>query len=126
MWVWPLVILIIVLIWWIWKHVLVPAVSVTTDKSEYDRTETVSITGDVVQGGTPLEGKTVSLAIEPPSGDAYSLPDVMTDVNGEFASFWDVPDDAVAGVYTLTATCLGVSGSKTFRQSYQMRIVLRV
>lgn len=125
LWVWLLVILIIILIWWIWKPVLVPAVNVTTDKSEYDRTEIVSITGDVKQGGIPLEGKTVNLAIEPPSGDAYVLPDGITNTDGEFASSWDVPDDAIAGVYMLTATCLGVSGSKTFKQN-QMRIVLRI
>lgn len=129
LWVWLLVILIIILIWWIWKHVLVPAVNVTVDKVEYDVTEKVVITGDVSQGGTPLPGKTVSFAIEPPVGDAYTLPNATTDADGLFGVDpvieWEVPDDAVAGVYTLTATCLGVSGIKTFRQ-IQMRIVLRM
>jgi len=113
-----LAIVLVILIYLLWKIVQVPSISVFTDKSLYDRTETVAITGQLIdQNSAPMAGKTVSIAITPPVGDAYSLPSVITDANGDYVSAWDIPDDAAGGTYTISVASLGATGSKTFTQS---------
>ena len=110
-----LVILIVLLIWLLLrKLVVVPDISVATDKSSYFREESVQISGTLTSNGNPLIGQTVGLAIEPPTGDAYSLPSVVTDADGKFTASWQVPADAVGGSYTLTVASVGVSGTTTF------------
>ena len=123
-WIWVLI-LIIIIAWLIWKKVIVPTLPVATDKDSYDRTETTHISGNLSDVTGPLQGKTVKLAIEPPIGDVYVLPDVVTDAAGDYSADWDVPDEAAAGTYTLTAASLGVSASKTFTQ-ISLAMVLRV
>jgi len=109
-------ILLVLLIWWlIRKLVVVPALTVQTDKAEYMRGETVQISGSLMDGTTPLAGKQVALAIQPPTGDAYSLPSVTTGTDGKFASSWTVPADAVGGDYGLVAGAMGVSATTTFK-----------
>lgn len=125
LWIVVCVLAVVLILIWLWKHVLVPIVAVATDKESYDRTEIVQISGSVLQDTTPLSGKIVKSAIQPPSGDAYVLPDATTDAEGKYAIPWEVPDDAIAGTYTLTVSCLGVSASKTFRQSQISIAVLR-
>jgi len=93
---------------------VVPTLTVATDKNTYYRDESVGISGNLKSDTTPIEGATVALAIKPPTGDAYSLPEVVTDANGNFATSWTVPTDAEGGSYTLTATALGVSATTTF------------
>ena len=108
-------VLLILLIWWLLrKLVAVPAITVATDKALYLRGETVGITGTLTADGKPLANETVGLSIKPPVGDAYSLPSVTTDAEGNFSASWVVPSDAEAGSYELTATSVGASATATF------------
>jgi hypothetical protein len=116
------VILIVLLIWLLLrKLVVVPNISVATDKSSYFREESVQISGTLLSNGNPLAGQTVGMTIEPPSGDAYSLPSVTTDADGNFTASWAIPTDAVAGSYTLTVASVGVSGTAAFTPRNQVR-----
>ena len=124
-WIWAAALLLIIVAWLIWKIVIVPTLTVVTDKDSYDRSETVHISGNLSDATGPLSGITVKPAIEPPTGDAYILPEVTTGENGDYSADWEVPDDAVAGTYTLAAAALGVTASKTFTQ-ISLAMVLRV
>lgn len=124
-WVWAAVLILFVIAWLIWKIVVVPTLTTDTDKDEYFRTETAHISGNLSTDVGPLEGVSVKLAIEPPAGDAYVLPDVTTDAEGNYSVDWEVPADAVNGVYTLAATAFGVSAVAAFAQISQA-MVLRV
>jgi hypothetical protein len=109
------IILLILLVWWLLrKLVVVPTLTVTTDKTSYYIGETVGISGSLKSDATPIPNETVALAITPPVGDIFSLPNVTTDSEGNFTSSWVVPATAAAGSYLLTATALGVSATKTF------------
>jgi len=110
-----LIVIQILLVWWlVRKLVVVPTISVATDKDSYFRGDTVAISGALLSNGNPIPNQAVGLAIQPPTGDAYSLPSVTTDAEGKFTSSWTVPEAAVAGSYVLTAAALGVSATKTF------------
>lgn len=121
-WVWVLIaIVIVILLYLLWKIVQVPSISVSTDKSLYDRTEKVKISGQLIdQNSNPMVGKTVSTAITPPAGDAYSLPNTVTDANGEYGVSpvleWEIPDDAPGGTYTVEVASLGAMAQATFTQ----------
>jgi len=113
-----IIVLLILLVWWLLrKIVVVPAISVATDKDAYFRSEEAAISGALLSNGNPIPNQPVALAIKPPTGDAYSLPSVTTDADGAFTSSWVVPEDAVAGSYVLTAAALGVKATKTFTLS---------
>lgn len=99
------------------KIVIVPSITVTVDKTEYYRGDTVTISGTVKVGTVGQSGKTVALAVTPPTGDTYSLPSVTTNSTGGFKTTWIVPSDAAGGVFTVTGTSLGISGTKTFTGS---------
>ena len=115
--------LLLIIIWLILKSVIIPSISVTTDKGSYDRSETVTIGGVLTdQGGNGIPAKTVVIAIEDPSGQVYPGLTAVTDPNGNYAATWEIPDDADGGNYTVSATALGISASKTFRRVNQ-RIV---
>ena len=118
-WLWALLaIALVILLYLLWKRVQVPSISVSTDKSLYDRTETVTITGILVdQNSDPMPGKTVSPAITPPVGDAYVLPPVTTAADGSYSVTWEIPDDAGGGTYTVDVASLGATGTTTFTQS---------
>lgn len=124
-WILAAVLILIIVAWLIWKIVIVPTLTVATDKDGYDRSETVHISGNLSDATGPLSGRTVKPAIEPPTGDAYILPDLTTDADGNYSADWEVPDDAVAGTYTLAVAALGVLASKTFTQ-ISLAMVLRV
>lgn len=110
--------LAIVLLYLLWKIVQVPSISVSTDKSLYDRTETVTITGVLVdQNSTPMPGRAVSSAIIPPVGDAYALPPTTTGADGSYSASWEIPDGADGGTYTINVASLGATGTATFTQS---------
>jgi len=110
-----LIVLLILLVWWLLRKIIVvPTITVATDKNAYFRGETVAISGDLLSDANPIPDQAVALAIKPPIGDVYSLPSVTTDEKGHFASGWVVPAGAIAGSYLLTAAALGVSASKTF------------
>ena len=110
-----LIVLLILLVWWLLrKIVVVPTVTVATDKDAYFRGDSVGISGGLLSNGNPVPNQTVALAIRPPTGDAYSLPSVTTDPDGKFTSSWEVPADAEAGSYVLAASALGVLAAKTF------------
>jgi len=110
-----IVLLVLFLWWWLRKIVVVPTLTVTVDKAEYMRGETVHISGSLMDGANPLPNKQVALSIQPPSGDAYSLPAATTGADGKFAADWAVPAAAVSGTYNLAASAMGVSASKTFK-----------
>ena len=111
-------VLLVLLVWWLLrKLVVVPTLTVATDKASYFRGETVGISGSLKSNGNPLPNQTVGLAVQPPTGDAYSLPSVTTDADGNFTSSWEIPADAVGGAYTLVATSVGVSNTTTFTLS---------
>jgi len=108
-------VLLALLVWWLLrKLVAVPVITVDTDKDAYLRGETVDISGSLMVGTAPLVNQPVGLSIKPPTGDAYSLPSVNTDAQGNFTASWQVPADAVIGSYVLTATGAGVSATATF------------
>ncbi len=110
-----LIIILILIIWLLLrKIVVVPELNVATDKPEYYRGENVVISGFLKFEGVPVEGKAVALAIQPPTGDAYSLPGVVTDADGNFISTWKIPADAEGGDYVAAATATGVSSTTTF------------
>jgi len=110
-----LCVLLILLIWWLLrKLVVVPQLTVATDKTSYFREETVQISGLLTSNGNPLANQPVGLAIQPPTGDAYSLPSVTTDADGKYSASWQVPADAEVGSYVLTAAGAGVSATATF------------
>ena len=112
-----IVALIVILLYLLWKIVQVPSISVSTDKSLYDRTETVTISGVLVdQNSDPMPGKAVSIAITPPVGDAYTL-SATTGSDGSYSVTWDIPDDADGGTYTIYVASLGATGTATFTQS---------
>jgi len=113
--------IMIVIIWLLLgKPVIVPNVSVATDKSSYFREESVQIAGTLVSNGSPLVGQTVGISIQPPSGDTYSLPQVTTDAEGAYVSSWEIPSDAVEGSYGLIVASLGVIGTTTFTPRNQV------
>jgi len=119
--IWVILLIAIVILWiYIWKIVIIPSISVTTDKASYDRTETVQIGGvlsDQTSAGIP--DKTVAVAIEDPLGAVSPPIQVVTAADGSFATPWEIPDDAVGGTYTVTVSALGISASKTFSQMIQ-------
>jgi len=120
-WIWALILILIVVIWIIWKYVIIPSITVATDKDSYDRTEDVQIGGalkDQADAGIPA--KTVSIAVEDPGGTVYPVFTAVTDANGDYSAVWEIPDDAAGGTYTLTVSALGISASKTFRQMIQI------
>lgn len=113
-WLWAPIVLVI-LLYLLWKIVQVPSISVSTDKSLYDRTEAVTITGVLVdQNGTPMPERTASIAITPPVGDAYVLPPATTGADGSYSVTWEIPDDADGGTYTVDVASLGATRTTTF------------
>jgi hypothetical protein len=96
------------------KHVSVPVITLATDKSSYGVGETVALSGTVMDGGNPIVNTAVSIAIEPPSGDAYALPNVQTDSAGNFLANWLIPSDAVPGEYTANGSAVGATATATF------------
>ncbi len=115
--------LLLILLWLILKYVIIPSITVFTDKGSYDRSETVAVTGVLTdQGGNGIPAKTVAIAIEDPSGQVYPGLTAVTDADGKYDATWEIPDDADGGNYTVSATALGISASKTFRRVNQ-RIV---
>ena len=108
--------IIAIILWLILKYVIIPSISVTTDKASYDRSETVVIGGVLTdQGGNGIPAKTVAIAIEDPAGQVFPALSAVTDSNGNYTADWEIPDDADGGTYTITASALGISASKTFR-----------
>lgn len=109
-----IVALIVILLYLLWKIVQVPSISVSTDKSLYDRTETVTISGVLVdQNSDPMPSKPVSIAVTPPVGDAYTL-SATTGVDGSYSVPWEIPDDADGGTFTVYVASLGATGTTTF------------
>jgi len=113
-----LALLILVLLIHIWlllrKKIVVPELTVATDKPSYDHTEDVNISGTLKEDGQPMAGKTISIKIVPPEGEEIELADVQTDEEGEYAAVWDIPVDAVPGTYKVEATGMGVTATTTF------------
>jgi len=113
-----LALVIIILIFYIcllWKKTVVgPKLTVATDKSVYERQETVQISGTLTKDGVGMEGETVNLTIETPLEEVITLPSVLTDAQGKYASSWDIPTESPLGEYKVTATAVGVEATTTF------------
>jgi len=110
-----IIIILILCICLLWKKtVVVPTLIVAVDKPSYLHGETVNISGGLEENGKPVEGQTISIKITDPEGTEIALPDATTDANGEYKNIWVVPDGAIPGTYTVTATGLGVSATTTF------------
>ena len=117
--------LLLILIWLILKYVIIPSISVTTDKGSYDRSETVTIGGVLTDmAGDPIPAKTVTIAVEDPSGGVPPPFSAVTDSAGNYSATWDIPDEADGGTYTVTASALGVRAAKTFRGANQRIIAV--
>jgi len=99
------------------KRVVVPGITVTVDKAAYMQGENVGITGLLTEDGSPAPGETVSLKITDPAGSETILPEAITDIAGKFSSVWQVPQDASPGLYTVSATGLGITAHTTFTLS---------
>lgn len=113
-----LILFVLVILALIWKLVYTPSLSVSVDKTDYMKNETVQINGQLLgAGGSPMVGQTVTLTITPPSGSDYIVPDAITLADGTFSKTWVVPGDAVDGSYTLTAASTGITATKTFKQN---------
>lgn len=109
------IVILLLLIWALLKKiVVVPTLNVSANKEDYFRSEVVTISGLLTSNEEGLEGKSVSVAIQPPSGDAYSLDPIDTNAAGAFSKDWIVPSDALAGEYVVTATAMGVEATTTF------------
>ena len=118
LWLWALLaIALVIWLYLLWKRVQVPSISVSTDKSLYDRTETVTISGVLVdQNSDPMPDKAVSIAVTPPVGDAYTL-SATTTGDGSYSVSWEIPDDADGGTFTVYVASLGATGTTTFTLS---------
>lgn len=116
-WIFKVVILFLILIilYLLWKIVFTPTLTVTTDKPEYVKNETVDISGSLEGfSGAPIAGETVTITITPPSGSDYIVPDATTQTDGSFSEIWEIPSDAVDGTYTVTVVSMNVLSDTTF------------
>jgi hypothetical protein len=114
-----IILLLLIIIWQLLrKHVAVPSITVSLDKTSYLRGETVQISGVLKENDEPQPGQTVPLEAIDPSGAQTSLPEVVTDADGKFASTFAVPPDAVGGSWKIMAgPALGVTDTATFTLS---------
>jgi uncharacterized protein YfaS (alpha-2-macroglobulin family) len=116
-----IVVCIIVLLYLLYRKIVgTLTLGVATNKQLYVRGETVSINGSLKVGTVGVAGETVSMAVSPPSGDAYSLPNAVTDASGNFSATWIVASDTVDGLHTLTVSAKGLSKTSTFTRLQQV------
>ncbi len=104
---------LVVYLWW--KSVVIPSVTVSTDKTDYSPGEAVTLSGAYT--GTDVSGKTVNIIISPPSGDDYVLTPATTDISGNYTTTWSVPASPVGGTYTVSVSCSGATAQTTFKIS---------
>lgn len=96
------------------KRIVVPNLTVKVDKASYLHGDTVQISGQLIEAGSPVTSETVSTKVTDPNGNATSLPDTQTDTNGAFSNSWVVPSDAASGTWTVEVTALGVTATTSF------------
>lgn len=82
----------------------------TTDKTEYNRGDTINITGVLTYGGDPVEGKTIGVMVPflVPHADQ-----VKTNSDGYFTSKAYIPYSNPTGPYVITAAVSGLGVSNT-------------
>lgn len=112
LWIIAIAVILALVLYILWKKVVIPSISVVTDKGEYVPNETVQISGSLTAPDSA--GQTVQLVVTPPVGDSIALPDVVTDSSGDYTSQWVVPASPDAGIYTISVTAVGAIGSTTF------------
>jgi hypothetical protein len=79
--------------------------SVETDKQNYARGEVVNIRGFIRDSsGNSVEGASVSIQVDGPSGGTIRTDLVSTDSIGSFISGFTLPNDAPFGTYTIYVT----------------------
>lgn len=98
----------------IWKNVVIPSVTVSTDKTDYVAGETVTLSGAYT--GTDIAGKTVNIIVSPPTGDDYVPTPATTDASGNWSQTWVVPVSPEAGTYTASVSCSGATAQTTFKR----------
>src|SRR5215471_8550712 len=84
---------------------------VSTDLQTYQIGDTVYITGDGMD-----QGETVDVDVTNPNNALVQHHAVPADDQGSFSDTYVIPDDAVAGIYTVTAT--GESSGKSFSTTF--------
>ena len=99
------------------KIVVVPSVSVATDKANYPHGETVTITGVVEENDEPQASADVDIFVKDPNGELVFEVKATTDADGKYTATYDLPSDAVGGTWTVTATALGTTATTTFTLS---------
>lgn len=107
--------LLVLILYLLWKYVIRPSITVSTDKTEYAPGEGVVMSGTYVGPGG-VSGKTVNIIVSPPVGDDYVVPSVITDASGGYSTTWTLPGDCVEGTYTVSVSCSGATASATFTQ----------
>jgi hypothetical protein len=111
-----LIIIFLLLLIWILlgKTVLVPSVTVVTDKPQYARSETVAISGAVLENGIAQPGVPVDVKVTDPNAIVTDLGTVTTDANGKYSVNFPIDPAAAGGNYNVAATALGVTATTTF------------
>jgi hypothetical protein len=114
------IILLVLLIWVLLrKRVVVPQLTVKTDKTSYLHGETVNISGNLSENGVAVDGEAVSVQVKDPDGNAVGAPiGLTTDASGNFATTWAVPSDAAPGVWTVSAAALGIEVTASFTRTH--------
>jgi hypothetical protein len=87
------------------------AVSVSLSGSTFSRPSTVSITADVISGGTAASGATVTFTLIPPNGNTTTQT-VTSGSNGLAAWNYKLNSRSQVGLYSLSAQAALGSGSK--------------
>lgn len=99
------------------KRVLVPLVTVMTDKPEYARGATAHISGVVTENGEPATGIPVSVKVTDPKDVETDLGPVNTDPKGAYTVDFPIDAAAAGGTYTVEADSLGVTATTSFTLS---------
>ena len=89
-------------------------IAFSTDKLSYNPGEQVAVEGIVTdRSGNSIEGASISIQVDNPSGSIVHVYQTATDEQGSFNDTFTLPDDAPNGVYTIfvSATHLGCHGA---------------
>ncbi|RSK28661.1 hypothetical protein EJF36_18305 [Bacillus sp. HMF5848] len=91
-------------------------VTVSTDSDKYDQGDTVTITGEVSQGGSAVTSANVKVTVEK-NGEPLKVVTVQTDDDGNYEYEYELASDATVGSYTVKVTALDHEVTTTFMVS---------
>jgi hypothetical protein len=109
-----LLILVILILLLLRKHVVAPTLSVVVESKPYVHGDFIAISGILKEDGEPIKGTVIGLTVTDPSSTETPITGATTDDEGKYATSWQIPSDAAPGVWTVTATAMGVSATTTF------------